>query len=310
MSLCAPQVSVVIPSYNRLAMLQEAVESVLAQNEVEFEVIIIDDGSTDKTPTYLENLARGNPLVRAEQVANRGPAAARNRGVELARAPLIAFLDSDDLWAPAKLARQLAFMARDPACEIAQCQETWIRDGRRVNPGLRHQKQAGDFFIPSLRTCLVSPSAVMMRTEFFRTMGGFDEALAAAEDYDLWLRILVDHEIGLHDEFLVTRRAGHADQLSAMPAIDRFRILALMKLLASQQLPIAKRIAASDAMAEKCRIYANGLRRRGNEAAANFFDEIASSALTSWRAAPDPRASDALDQLRTLLARQCARVNR
>ena len=127
----------------------------------------------------------------------------------MARAPLIAFLDSDDLWAPDKLHRQLAFMREFPDCVISQTAEIWIRDGRRVNPGLRHLKRAGDIFLDSLRTCLISPSAVIMRTELFRALGGFDEDFAAAEDYDLWLRILVDHEVGLLDEPLVTRRAGH-----------------------------------------------------------------------------------------------------
>ena len=127
----------------------------------------------------------------------------------MARAPLIAFLDSDDLWAPTKLERQLAFMRANPDCAISQTNEIWIRNGRRVNPGVRHRKRAGDIFIDSLRTCLISISATMMRTDLFRALGGFDQVMAAAEDYDLWLRILVEHEAGLLDEPLVTRRGGH-----------------------------------------------------------------------------------------------------
>ena len=127
-------------------------------------------------------------------------------------------------------------MREHPDCAISQTDEIWIRDGRRVNPGLRHLKRAGDIFIDSLQTCLISPSAVILKTDLFRALGGFDEDLAAAEDYDLWLRILVDHEAGLLDEPLVTRRAGHSDQLSSsIPAIDRFRVIALMKLLANDQ---------------------------------------------------------------------------
>ena len=197
-------------------------------------MIVIDDGSTDGTA---EHLTRLDKTIRIERIEHRGPAAARNRGVELARAPLIAFLDSDDLWAPTKLERQLAFMRANPGCAISQTNEIWIRNGRRVNPGVRHRKRAGDIFIDSLRTCLISMSATMMRTDLFRSLGGFDEIMAAAEDYDLWLRILIDHEAGLLDEPLVTRRGGHPDQTSATtPAIDRFRILALTKLLADDRL--------------------------------------------------------------------------
>ena len=128
-------------------------------------------------------------------------------------------------------------MRANPDCAISQTDEIWIRNGRRVNPGLRHRKRAGDIFIDSLRTCLISMSAAMMRTDLFRSLGGFDEIMMAAEDYDLWLRILIDHEAGLLDEPLVTRRGGHPDQTSATtPAIDRFRILALTKLLADDRL--------------------------------------------------------------------------
>src|ERR1039457_4126011 len=100
-------------------------------------------------------------------------------------------------------------------------------------------------------------------SDLFRSAGGFDEHLTAAEDYDLWLRILIDHEAGLLDEPLVTRRGGHPDQLSATtPALDRFRILALAKLLADDRLSPARRTSVVEVLAEKSCIYARGLRRR------------------------------------------------
>jgi glycosyltransferase involved in cell wall biosynthesis len=263
-------------------MLLEAIDSVLAQTASAFGLIVIDDGSTDGTA---ERLARLGETIRIERIEHRGPAAARNRGVELARAPLIAFLDSDDLWAPAKLQRQLAFMRANPGCAICQTNEIWIRNGRRVNPGLRHRKRAGDIFIDSLRTCLISMSATMMRTDLFRSLGGFDESMDAAEDYDLWLRILIDHEAGLLDEPLVTRRAGHPDQTSATtPALDRFRILALTKLLAHDGLSPARRTAVLEVLAEKCRIYAVGLARRDRIGQARLYERVADQAQ-NWRAA-------------------------
>ena len=204
-------------------MLAEAVASVLAQRGVALELVVVDDGSTDGTWHHLHhgelaqmlNAAPASCRVVTEYVEHRGPAAARNRGVAVARAPYLAFLDSDDLWTPNKLERQLAYMEAHPEYPLMQTQESWLRGGRRVNPGLRHQKRAGDIFEASLRTCLVSPSAVMMRGDLFREAGGFDEEMAACEDYDLWLRILSRHPAGLLTELLVTRRGGHPDQLSA-----------------------------------------------------------------------------------------------
>lgn len=294
-----PEVSVIIPTYNRRAMLLEAIDSVLAQSNPAFELIVVDDGSTDGTGET-EQLRRLAETIRVERIDHRGPAAARNRGVAIARAPLVAFLDSDDLWSPAKLERQLAFMRDNPGCAISQTGEIWIRNGRRVNPGRRHRKRAGDIFIDSLRTCLIGMSSVMMRTDLFRSSGGFDEHMTAAEDYDLWLRILIGHEAGLLDEPLVTRRAGHPDQTSATtPALDRFRILALAKLLADGGLYPARRTSVVEVLAEKCRIYARGLMRRGRIDEARLYESIAGRAR-GWDTRADPEIGCAVESMRSM----------
>jgi glycosyltransferase involved in cell wall biosynthesis len=297
-----PQVSVIIPVYNRRAMVREAVDSVLAQTAASFELIVVDDGSTDGTGEDLAQLAVGRgETIRIEHTENRGPAAARNRGVATARAPLVAFLDSDDLWAPEKLERHLEFMRANPCCAISQTNETWIRNERRVNPGMRHRKRAGDFFVDSLRTCLVSPSAVLMRKQLFDSIGGFDEDMRAAEDYDLWLRIQVEHEIGLLDEPMTTRRAGHPDQLSAStPAIDRFRILALAKLLGRDSLSQERRLATTEVLIEKCQIYAAGLARRGRIDAARRYESIAEQA-SRWQTCAVPEIGCAIGSLREMI---------
>ena len=293
-----PEVSVIIPTYNRRAMVSEAIDSVLAQSFRAFELIIIDDGSADGTAEYLKRL---NETIRIETIEHSGPAAARNRGVELARTPMITFLDSDDLWAPTKLEHHIAFMRANPTCGISQTGEIWMRDGRRVNPGTRHHKRAGDIFIDSLRTCLVSMSATVMRTDLFRALGGFDEIMAAAEDYDLWLRILIDHEAGLLDEPLVTRRGGRPDQTSAAtPALDRFRILALAKLLANDGLSHARRIAVADVLAEKCRIYVGGLRRRNRVEAARLYEWVGDRA-PRWVPGPVAEIACGIESMRSTL---------
>jgi glycosyltransferase involved in cell wall biosynthesis len=309
-------VSVIIPTYNRRAMVREAVASVFAQRGVDFELIVVDDGSTDGTAEDLAELAetgrrQGVAEIQTMRTANRGVAAARNMGVRIAGAELIAFLDSDDLWAPSKLAKQVDFMRDNPQCQISQTGELWIRAGRRVNPGRRHQKREGDIFLDSLRTCLISPSAVMIRTPLFRSVGGFDETMTAAEDYDLWLRILREYPVGLVDEPLVTRRAGHPGQLSTtVPAIDRFRILTLMKLLAtsSKEVPHMfeeRRRAVVEVLVEKCRIYAQGLTRRGQDRSAAIVLEIAGRA-DEWRDRPDSHLENAIESYRALLRQQTA----
>ncbi len=298
-----PEISVIIPTRNRRAMLHEALSSVAAQRGASLEVIVVDDGSTDGT---WQDLSSHDPAtlvdVRIARTEWRGPAAARNRGMALARGPLIALLDSDDLWLPEKLARQSLFMRNNPSCLISQTAETWIRNGRRVNPRRRHRKRPGDIFIDSLRTCLISPSAAILRRELLDEVGGFDEDMAACEDYDLWLRIAARHRIGLLDEPLTIRRAGHPGQLSAtVAALDRFRILALAKLLADGSLDVVKRRATAEVIAEKCLIYGKGLVRRGRQNDAAFFADTAQWALERWSAAPDAVLEAACARMRAMI---------
>ncbi|HVB82219.1 MAG TPA: glycosyltransferase family A protein [Candidatus Binataceae bacterium] len=301
-----PEISVIIPTHNRRAMLREALASVGAQRGASFEIIVVDDGSTDGTwqdlSGYDQSARRDD--IRATRTGRRGPAAARNRGIAMARGALIAFLDSDDLWMPEKLAHQGLFMRNNPDCAISQTGETWLRDGRRVNPGRRHRKRPGDIFADALRTCLISPSAVVLRRGLLDQVGGFDEDMAACEDYDLWLRILTRHQVGLLDEPLAVRRAGHPGQLSTtVPALDRFRILALAKLLADVSLNAAKRTAAAAVMAGKCLIYGKGLARRNRHDDAAFFAEAARSALERWSREPDAALEAACLRMRAMLRR-------
>lgn len=252
-------------------MLGEAVNSVLAQSFDGFELIVVDDGSTDATPTELPKFGARLRIVRSEK---RGVSAARNLGVDRADGRYIAFLDSDDLWKPSKLARQARFMAQHPEIQICQTEEIWIRNGVRVNPRAVHRKPSGDVFRPSLDLCLVSPSAVMMTRQLFRELGGFDETFPVCEDYDLWLRIAVDRPIGLLPEPLVIKRGGHADQLSrSLWGMDRYRVIALQKLLRGG-LGGAQRSAAIDVLRRKVGVLAKGARKRGKRREADAFEAV------------------------------------
>ncbi len=263
------RVSVIIPTYNRAAWMIEAVASVLAQTYRDFELFVVDDGSTDGTLAALASFGGKIKVLRREE--RQGVSAARNLGARAATGDWLAFLDSDDLWLPDKLARQVGYLQANPDLVICQTGETWIRNGVRVNPPEACRKVAGDIFLPSLARCLVSPSAVMLNLRLFEEMGGFDESLPAAEDYDLWLRIAWRHPVGLLPEPLVIKRGGHDDQLSRQWGLDRFRIRALRKLLEEPDLPLKYRQAAESTLAEKCRIYAQGCKKRGRLAEARKY---------------------------------------
>jgi glycosyltransferase involved in cell wall biosynthesis len=267
-----PRVSVIIPTYNRTALVAEAVASVLAQTWRDFELLVVDDGSTDHTLEVLSPFREEIKLLRRR--TRRGVAAARNLGLAAARGEWLAFLDSDDLWFPEKLARQMAYLARHPQILICQTDEVWVRQGGRVNKPRTHQKVGGRIFLQSLERCFVSPSAVVLHRRLFLEAGGFDETLPAAEDYDLWLRLSWRYEVGLVPEALVVKRGGHPDQLSRQWGLDRFRIRALGRLLKEPGLPTAYREAASRTLAKKCAIYAKGCEKRGKLAEAKFYRQL------------------------------------
>jgi len=267
-----PEVSIILPTYNRGWIIEEAIDSVLAQNFKDFELIVVDDGSTDDTGQILDCYDQDLIVLRQ---SNKGVSAARNRGIAAAKGRLIAFLDSDDLWLPRKLSSQVDFLNSNPVAVINQTEEIWIRNGVRVNPKTRHHKFSGMIFEQSLALCLVSPSAAMMKRSLFDEVGLFDEDLPACEDYDLWLRISWRYPVHLIETPLVIKRGGHADQLSRAPGLDKFRIQSLKKIIESGQLEEDLYQAALRTLQEKCAIFAGGCRKRGKDAEAKYYEELA-----------------------------------
>lgn len=262
------ETSVIIPTYNRLSFLTEAVESVLAQSCQFFELIIVDDGSTDETADFVRKVA-GN--VRYLSQSNRGPSAARNRGIAAAKGRFITFLDSDDLWHPDKLGIQVDFMNAHPEAMVCYTDEIWIRRGVRVNPRQKHRKHSGWIFEHCLPLCIVSPSSVLMRRGFFETVGLFDEALPSCEDYDLWLRASLRFPFHFIGTKLITKRGGHADQLSARWGLDVYRVQALQKLLEEDLLTSRQKELVRLKIREKCQILEQGFLKRGKHSEAQHF---------------------------------------
>ena len=267
-----PRVSVVLPTFNRGWILEQAVDSVLDQDYANLELIVIDDGSTDGTKRLLSRF--GDRITVIRQV-NRGVSAARNAGIRASSGELIALLDSDDTWLPGKVTVQVAFFSTHPDALVCQTAEIWIRNGVRVNPGKRHRKEAGMIFERSLALCLVSPSAVMMRKSLLEEVGLFDESLPACEDYDLWLRIAWKHPIHLIDQPLIVKRGGHDDQLSRLPELDKYRIQSIARLLDRGVLSPGQEKAARAMLHTKSAIYAQGCRKRGRITQAQYYEALA-----------------------------------
>ena len=267
-----PLVSVIIPTFNRARMLKAAIDSVLAQEYQNIELIVVDDDSTDTSAELLKTYGQDLTVISQK---NAGVSAARNAGIAAASGRYIAFLDSDDLWLPQKLTRQIQFFTLHPEVLICQTEEIWMRDGRRVNPKLRHQKLSGMIFEPSLHLCLVSPSAVMIRRSLFKEVGLFDESLPACEDYDLWLRVSCRYPVYLIPTPLIIKRGGHPDQLSKAPGLDKYRIQSLVKILESSLLSRGQTAAALKVLKEKCAIYAGGCIQRGRKEESLFYRHLA-----------------------------------
>jgi glycosyltransferase involved in cell wall biosynthesis len=185
----APLVSVVIPAYNADWCVAKAIDSVLAQDFRDFEVIVVNDGSTDDTVAVLAGYGE---MIRAVHQANGGLSSARNAGIRAALGDLVAFLDADDWWLPGKLSRQVELMAARPEVGFSStAARVEDPDGSLLNLWACPQWEGA--FLAHLfgeLACVAgSGSAVMVRRGLFDQAGGFDESLRSLEDIDMWLRL-------------------------------------------------------------------------------------------------------------------------
>ncbi len=255
-------------------MLARAIDSVLSQTCQDFELLVVDDGSTDNTSEMIKKYGSRIVYIRHE---NKGVAAARNVGIKAAKADFIAFLDSDDWFFKDKLKLQLAAMHRNPGFLISHTQEKWLRRGKHLNQKKCHRKEQGDLYRRSLGLCVVGMSTVMVRRELFDLVGIFDESLPCCEDYELWLRVAAQYPFLLIDTPLAVKEGGRPDQLSARyrQGMDTFRIKAILSLLESGVLSFEQEELAQEELARKCRIYGNGCVKHDRpEEGRRYFDLI------------------------------------
>tara|TARA_B100000700_G_scaffold242786_1_gene270495 strand:- start:15 stop:857 length:843 start_codon:yes stop_codon:yes gene_type:complete len=255
-------IAAVIPTFNRASLVSRALDSVMRQTFLPSEIIVVDDGSTDNTENLISEKYHSVSYLKTE---NKGVSAARNIGIKATKSEWIAFLDSDDEWLPQKLEKQIAKVSNKHSYKIVHCEEIWIRNGRRVNPKIKHKKYGGYIFEKCLPLCVISPSAVVIHRDLFQELGYFDETLPACEDYDLWLRICAKYPVLFVDEPLIKKFGGHDDQLSKrFWGMDRFRVEALHKILTLGKLTESQKQKATEMLINKCSILINGFVKRGN----------------------------------------------
>ena len=267
------KISVIIPTFNRIGLLQRAIDSVLSQSLKPYEIIVVDDGSTDGTGDIIKQKYKSIKII---QQKNSGVSAARNNGIKHAKGDWIAFLDSDDEWNKDKIGQQVNRLTDNPKYSFCHTNEIWIRNGIRVNQKKKHKKYGGFIFEKCLDICRISPSSVLFNKNILNHVGLFNDKLPVCEDYDLWLRITADFEILFIDEPLITKYGGHDDQLSrSIEAIEKFRIKALEGILENSNLSKYNRGRAVEMIIKKLNIYLSGLlKRKKHDEAKEITDKI------------------------------------
>jgi GT2 family glycosyltransferase len=284
-STTGPLVSVVIPSYNCAPYLEEALASVQRQTLGDHEIIVVDDGSTDGTVEILRR--RESPWLRFLTQHRRGPAAARNRGIQAATGRYIAFLDADDVWDPEKLAIQVAFMEAEQEVGMSFTDWAWLgseqgtpsafETARAVLERLESRASTGPARVLCGRRLLCHyllhgpipcwTSAVIVRRQTLERTGLFDERLRGDEDTHLWLRLLTAAPVGYVDRVLAWRRERSASVTTSRTEAEQHRISAeavatleeQLVLTPAERAAVRTRVSQLRAAAGYCRMNAGDL---------------------------------------------------
>ena len=263
-------ISVVIPTYNRIELLKRSIDSVINQTIKPSEIIIVDDGSNDGTEAMVKKKYDSLKLIKQK---NKGASAARNSGIKASSGEWICFLDSDDEWKNDKLEKQITAVANNSDYKFFHSNEIWIKNGKRINQKKKHKKYGGDIFKKCLDMCRISPSSVLIDKNIFEEIGFFNENLVVCEDYELWLRICDKYEVFFIDESLIFKYGGHQGQLSySIDSIEYHRIKALEYLL-STGLSKENRDYTIQMLISKISIYLNGLIKRGKKHEIAVYEE-------------------------------------
>ena len=255
----------IIPTFNREKHLLSAISSIKNQTHNIDEVLVIDDGSTDDTQKILNKISK----IKVIKTENLGVSHARNIGIKESKNRWIAFLDSDDIWIQDKIEKQINLHKENQNILFSHTGERWIRDGKRVKYPKSLKKPQGECFLQNISTCKIATSSVLMHKSIFDDIGYFDEKLKVCEDYDLWLRVTQKYTIGLIDEELIVKNAGHKQLSSSIFAIDRYHIYSLQKFLNSKFANEAKQ-----EIIKKCNILIKGAKKHQNQKILEIYSKV------------------------------------
>ena len=207
-----PKVSVVIPAYNAMSYLPETVESVLKQTFTDFEVLIINDGSSDQIAQWFSQVT--DPRVKLISQENQGLPGARNTGIAHAQGEYVAFLDADDLWEPSKLEKQVVCLEDKPAVGLVYTWAVLVDEGGNFTGRVIASHLEGDVWKNLLEDDMIrNGSSPMIRRCCFETVGGFDRSIDAAGDRDMWIRIAARYPFAVVKEPLLRYRE-HSNGMS------------------------------------------------------------------------------------------------
>lgn len=268
-----PFFSVIIPTYNRSKFLKIAIDSVLNQTFSDYELIIVDDGSTDNTKQIIDEF--DSQKIDYVFQSHQGVSSARNKGINQAKGEFIAFLDSDDRFRRNKLEVTYEYIKKYPQYKIFHTEEIWYRNSKLLSQKIHHKKPSGFVFSHSLKLCSLSISTVAIKKDIFDEIGCFDENLPACEDYDFWLRVTSRYPVFLIPEYLTIKEGGHPNQQSKKyPALDTFRIYALEKILKTGALNDEDYKLAYKELNKKCEIYIKGALKRKKIKEAQYYKNL------------------------------------
>jgi glycosyltransferase involved in cell wall biosynthesis len=266
-----PAVSVVVASYNYGRFLAGALDSALGQTLRDLEVIVVDDGSTDETAEVVKPYL-SDPRVRYQRTDHVGQSAAKNTGIRMARARLIAFLDADDLWLPEKLEKQLTLLSAEPTLGVIYSRRLLIDEQGRALEYDQPVLHRGRVMDAMFRANFVCFSSALVHRRVLKHVGLFDESLTLAIDYDLWLRVAARYRFDYVDEPLVKYRTGHAN-LSQRTEERLTAVFGIMRRFADsaegRRCLGASVVAESEA--ETCYHLALATRRRSRLAALTWY---------------------------------------
>jgi len=237
-------ISVIIPAYNHASFLASTIDSALSQTLKPSEIIVVDDGSTDDTSSVLRTFVH---KIRVLRQNNRGVAAARNRGAEIATGDYLAFLDADDVWLPQKLEMQLDRFRSEPGLGLVHCALEQIDENNR-SLGLSLDGMEGsvanEMLLFNRPTILGGGSGAMMPTPVFKAAGKFDERLSTSADWDLYYRIARKYKIGFVPRVLLRYRLHGTNMHASVRCMEHDMLLAYSKAFLSADdadLPLRRR---------------------------------------------------------------------